>query len=189
MATSYSSPSSNFHPSKFSIDGIDHNNGEMYIQATKARMFRDDHTLNKILSVKSTGEMNALGARVNKFNPEIWERSIMDIVTKCLHTKFSQNKEISDCLLATGEHILVEASPSDKLWEIGHSMFDPMVINKQTHWCKNVQGKALMKICKTIREASNSQNTQSSQCNASWKCCSQVAIRQPTSPKLTTYFL
>ncbi len=58
------------------------------------------------------------------------------------------------CLLATGENQLLEASPSDNLWGIGVSMFDPMIMNKMAQWGDNIQGKALMEIRKSIRESS-----------------------------------
>ncbi len=113
------------------------------------------------MSAKSAGEMKALGTKVNKFNPEVWAKSVMDIAINCLHAKFTQNNNMANCLLATGDNVLVEASPNDKLWGIGIYMFDPMIITKQSLWGENVQGKALMQVRKTIREASSSQNTTS----------------------------
>ncbi len=130
-----------------------YDNSEMYIQAMKARMSGDNHTLNRISSAKSPGEMKALGTKVNKFNPEVWAKSLMDIAIYYLHAKFTQNKIMANCLLATCDNVLVEESPNDKLWGIGLSMFDPMT------WAEIVQGKALMQVWKTIREASSYQNT------------------------------
>ncbi len=105
---------SNFHQSKFTIDGIDYDNSEMYIQAMKARMFGDNHTLNRILSAKSPGEMKALGTKVNKFNPEVWAKSVMDIAINCLHAKFTQNKKMTNCLLAMGNrHFNVRSNDHD----------------------------------------------------------------------------
>ncbi len=68
---------------------------------------------------------------------------------------------MAKCLLVTGDNALVKASPKVKLWGIGLSMFDPMIMTKQSLWGENVQGKALMQVWKTIREASISQNTTS----------------------------
>ncbi len=42
---SLATPLSNFHPSTFEIDGIIYNFGEIYIQASKARLFGDVITL------------------------------------------------------------------------------------------------------------------------------------------------
>ncbi len=72
---SANTPLSNFHPSKFEIDGIVYSHGKMFIQATKASMFEDDPTLKIIMSSKSPGEMKALGAKVNNFNKVVWENS------------------------------------------------------------------------------------------------------------------
>ncbi len=158
-------PLSNFHQHKFTLDGIDYDNSEMYIQAMKARMFGDNHTLNRILSAKTTGEMKALGTKVKKFNPEVWAQFVTDIAINCLHAKFTQNKK---------------KSPNNKLWGIGISMFDPMIMTKQSLWGENVQVKALMQVRKTIKEASSSQNTTSN--ISKQKSCSQVVNGQPNTP-------
>ncbi len=76
--------------------------------------------------------------------------------------------------------MLIEASPNNKLWGIGISIFDPMIMTKQSLWGENVQGKALMQVRKTIREASSSQNSTS---HFSKKLsCSQVVSGQPNTP-------
>ncbi len=48
---------------------------------------------------------------------------------------------MADSLLATGNNVLIGASPNDKLWGIGLFMFDPMIMNKQSFWGKNIQGQ------------------------------------------------
>lgn len=46
------------------------------------------------------------------------------IVAEGSYHKFSQNPRLRDFLLATGEKVLVEASPYDQVWSIGMSAED-----------------------------------------------------------------
>ncbi len=62
---SEATPLSNFHPSNFAIDGFTYKNGEMSIQATKARLFKDDYSLKRIMAAQSPGEAKALGAIIS----------------------------------------------------------------------------------------------------------------------------
>ncbi len=105
----------------------------MLIQATKARLFKDDHSLNRILTAQSPGEAKAIGAKVNNFIQDTWAKYAMETAIKCHLAKFTQIPAMASCLLATGENQLLEASPSDNLWGIGVLMFDPMIMNKMAH--------------------------------------------------------
>ncbi len=44
--------------------------GEMYIQASKVRLFGGDVTLKKIMNSKTPGEMKMLGTRISNFNAD-----------------------------------------------------------------------------------------------------------------------
>ncbi len=53
----------------------------MFIQATKARLFKDDNSLKRIMAVQSPGEAKAIGAKVN--NQDTWAKSGMETAIKC----------------------------------------------------------------------------------------------------------
>lgn len=55
------------------------------------------------------------------FDKELWDKVKYSIVLNGNWRKFSQNKDLRDYLLSTGDSILVEASPYDKIWGIGLS--------------------------------------------------------------------
>ncbi len=77
------SPFSNYFRSCFKVDGINYSHSEMYIQATKTRIFKDDITLNKIIPATSPGEMKALGASIKDFNKDICFKSAPEIANTC----------------------------------------------------------------------------------------------------------
>lgn len=59
------------------------------------------------------------GREVKNYNEKIWSEKRINYVARGSYEKFSQNKDIKDILMATGNSIMVEASPYDKIWGIG----------------------------------------------------------------------
>jgi ribA/ribD-fused uncharacterized protein len=71
-------------------------------------------------------------------------------VFKGNYAKFSQNDELSDELLATGNKILVEASPYDTIWGIGMGEKEPG-INDPANWKGlNLLGWSIMLVRKEL---------------------------------------
>jgi ribA/ribD-fused uncharacterized protein len=57
--------------------------------------------------------------------------------------KFSQNPELLNYLLETGDRILVEASPYDRIWGIGMEKHNPDSGNPMKWQGRNLLGFAL----------------------------------------------
>ena len=91
-------------------------------------------------------EMKALGKKVKNFDQVIWDKVKYSIVLNGNYYKFSQNPEMRDFLISTGDKILVEASPLDRIWGIGLSAQDHNA-NKPEAWKgENLLGFALMEV-------------------------------------------
>lgn len=103
----------------FVIDGITYNCAEQWMMASKARLFGDEESLGKILKATKQGVIKKLGKGVKGFDESIWSKNCFDIVVKGNIAKFTQNEDLKQYLLGTGNQILVEASPYDKIWGIG----------------------------------------------------------------------
>jgi len=65
---------------------------------------------------------------------------------KAIWLNFSQNDQLKDFLLATGQRVLVEASPLDTIWGIGLGQDNPKAQHPQTWHGENLLGFALMKV-------------------------------------------
>ena len=65
--------------------------------------------------------------------------------------KFSQNPELREFLLSTGDDILVEASPYDAIWGIRMSVNDENATNPMKWRGRNLLGFALMEARDEIR--------------------------------------
>lgn len=104
---------------KFVVDGQEYHTAEQYMMMQKARLFGDDEIFNAIFFANSPREYKALGRKIKNFDDKVWNEHKYDIVVSGNKAKFSQNIDLKNFLLSTGDAILVEASPYDKIWGIG----------------------------------------------------------------------
>ena len=92
---------------------------EQYMMYQKALLFEDHTIAQEILKSKSPKKIKELGRLVKSFDSKIWDEHKAEIVLRGNILKFSQNPELKKYLLGTGDKILVEASPYDRVWGIG----------------------------------------------------------------------
>lgn len=74
--------------------------------------------LQKILATDDPALTKNLGREVKNYKDEIWKQHRVEIVLRGNTAKFTQNEKLNAFLQATGDKILVEASPDDKIWGI-----------------------------------------------------------------------
>ena len=115
----WSGPHSQWYPSEFIVNGQKFNCCEQFMMYMKARLFGDDYIAEKILDVNSPKEQKALGRQVQNFNKTIWDNIAILLVYQGNWAKYTQNPKLLETLLATGDTLLVEASPYDAIWGIG----------------------------------------------------------------------
>lgn len=109
---------SQWYGAPFTIDGIIFNTCEQYMMYKKAMLFGDEDIANKILLSSQPYEQKYLGKLVKGFDRTIWDQHCFSIVYEANLAKFSQNNELKEELLATGDRVIVEASPHDFIWGI-----------------------------------------------------------------------
>ena len=93
----------------------------------------------------------AFGREVLNFDPSVWNDKKRQIVVQGNGHKFSQNPELQAFLLATGDKIIVEASPRDQIWGIGLGPENPKALHPSTWRGQNLLGFALMEVRDLIR--------------------------------------
>lgn len=136
---------SNWHPSMFTDeDGIIFKNSEQYMMYKKAMLFDDAAVARQVLWTSDPRKMKELGRRVKNFDDKVWIENRMKVMVDGCYLKFTQNKTMGDELLATGDKIMVEASPYDKIWGIGLTEDDPRALNQHEWQGSNLLGVALM---------------------------------------------
>ena len=110
----------------------------------KAKLFGDDEVADKILAIDHPSEAKALGRQVRDFDERVWEAERFEIVVAGSVAKFGQHEELGAFLRGTGDRVLVEASPLDRVWGIGLAASDPAA-SDPTRWRGlNLLGFALM---------------------------------------------
>lgn len=135
----------------FKVDGLSYCCMEQYMMAEKARLFGDRETLEKIMEAAVQGKIKALGREVKNFDQTEWDRCKYTIVLTGNFQKFLQNPELKDFLLRTGDKILVEASPRDRIWGIGMGKANENAQNPAAWRGRNLLGFALMEVRDELR--------------------------------------
>ncbi|MDJ0568622.1 MAG: NADAR family protein [Pleurocapsa sp. MO_192.B19] len=146
---------SQWYEALFQLDGVEYQTAEHYMMAEKARLFKDDDALAKILAASHPGEAKKLGRQVKGFKQEIWLEYRSPIVVQGNIGKFSQNEALKEFLLNTGERILVEASPRDRIWGIGLGQNNPDAENPYKWQGLNLLGFALMEVRNIVNSQHN----------------------------------
>lgn len=143
---------SQWFPSVFSIDGIRYATAEHWMMAEKARLFGDDAARARVLAKNEPGAAKAAGRAVRGFDDALWLRHRFEIVVRGNRAKFEQHPLLRDFLLATGDRILVEASPVDPVWGIGLAAGDPRAQDPMQWQGLNLLGFALMAVRDALGE-------------------------------------
>jgi len=127
-----------------------YNCAEQYMMHQKA-VSRDDETTGAdILKTPYPKEQKDLGRSVASWDDAAWDEIKEKVVEQGSYLKFSQNKDLREKLLMTGDRELVEASASDRVWGVGFNA--KSALSKREEWGTNLLGKCLMKARERIRE-------------------------------------
>lgn len=137
--------------SSFEVEGVFYKTAEHWMMAQKAKLFRDEAMLAKILVSNSPAEAKKLGRLVQNYEDSIWVKARYSIVKEGNYHKFSQNAELAKFLLQTNTRVLVEASPVDSIWGIGLHENDKHIDNPKNWNGLNLLGFALMEVRDQLR--------------------------------------
>ncbi|MFB4303985.1 NADAR family protein [Actinomadura sp. NTSP31] len=141
---------SQWWPSPFSVDGVTYATAEHYMMAGKARLFGDEETAAAVIAAPHPGAAKDLGRRVRGFREDAWAAHRTSVVVAANQAKFTQHPELRDYLAGTGDRVLVEASPLDRVWGIGLAADDPRAANPAEWLGQNLLGFALMAVRATL---------------------------------------
>ena len=145
------SPFSNWYACPFVHNGIEYNCSEQYMMYKKAILFGDHEVAEMIMEQSSPRKQKFLGRQVRGYVDEIWMDNCQDIMVPGLVSKFIQDTYSLNCILETGDSIIVEASPYDKIWGIGMTKNDPRATDPTQWEGKNFLGNVLMRARDVIR--------------------------------------
>ena len=141
----------------FTFAGAVYPTAEHWMMAEKARFFGDEACAAAILAARSPGAAKALGRSAKGFDHDEWERVRSAIVRTGNVEKFRQHPDLLAWLLTTGDDVLVEASPRDRIWGIGMAASNPDAERVSAWRGENLLGFALMEVRDRLRAHPNPQ--------------------------------
>lgn len=133
-------------------NGIRFNCCEQWMMYCKANLFDDGDTAIEILQTDDPKEQKDLGRKVKNFNVEKWQTFRFGIVWQGNFYKFTQNPDLQTELLQTGNKILVEASPWDKIWGIGMREESEGIEDPSNWKGLNLLGRAITSVRDVLKE-------------------------------------
>lgn len=116
----------------------------------KACCFDDKEIAKQILATNDVARIKALGRVVKEYNDNYWNGVRQIIVYKGLLAKFSQNTELRENLINTGDAFIAECAVKDRIWGIGLSMKDENRYDQNKWKGQNLLGYALMMVRKQL---------------------------------------
>jgi len=116
-----------------SVDGVTYATAEHFMMACKARLFEDEVMASRIVQTSSPRDAKALGRAVKGFDEEVWVAGRYRIVVEGDMAKFAQNPALLAYLAGTSGRVLVEASPTDRIWGIGLAADDARAV-RPSQW-------------------------------------------------------
>ncbi|WP_171114467.1 MULTISPECIES: NADAR family protein [Streptomyces] len=142
---------SQWWPSPFTVDGVEYATAEHWMMAGKARLFDDAEAERRVLAAGHPAEAKKAGRLVRGFDEAVWERERFGIVAEGSVHKFAAHADLREFLLGTGERVLVEASPVDRVWGIGLAADDEAASDPERWRGPNLLGFALMEARERLR--------------------------------------
>lgn len=137
---------SNWYRCKFVIDDFEYLHVEQYMMAQKAKLFHDSARYTAILRATKPWECKDLGKQVTPFDAKTWNAVKYDIVKDGNRAKYEQNPDLKRMLLSTGDAVLAEASPKDKIWGIGLDAETALHVEMSKWPGQSLLGRALMEL-------------------------------------------
>ncbi len=143
---------SNWYEAPFELDGMRFFCIEQYMMYRKAEAFHDEKAMAAIMASHDQGEIKQIGRNVKNYDKHVWEGMRQMVVYRGLMAKFTQNPELLEALLDTGDAILAECSPSDEIWGIKRSLADERRFDPAQWGGTNLLGYALMEVREQLKQ-------------------------------------
>lgn len=128
------------------------------MMSEKVLLFHDTRRYNEIMAEPDPSKCKALGRQVSPFDPGKWNRAQTEILFRGNFEKFTQNDQLMNLLLQTGDALLVEASPYDKIYGAGLDALsicksDGSLLMPPVDWPgRDILGFTLMSVRDAIRD-------------------------------------
>ena len=136
---------SNWYKADFEYAGKRFASVEQFMMYHKLMTFRQYDLADQVMKTEDPAEAKKIGrTHFDNFDDKMWTRISSTIVKRGARAKFVQNPDLMEELLSTGNAVLAECSPYDKVWGIGLAPDDERVYDTRKWDGKNKLGRILM---------------------------------------------
>lgn len=142
---------SNWYPAVFTVDGVMYLNAEQYLMHQKALCCGDTATAAKVMENPDPKTVKLLGRAITPYDDAKWAAVRQEVIYRGLLAKFGQNSGLKHQLLVTGDALIAECSPNDRIWGIGLPLDDPRCQDPAQWQGESILGRALMRVRDTLR--------------------------------------
>lgn len=142
---------SNWYPAVFTVDGVTYLNAEQYLMHQKALCCGDAATAERVMENPDPKTVKLLGRAITPYDEGKWAAVRQEVIYRGLLAKFGQNSGLKHQLLATGDALIAECSPNDRIWGIGIPLEDPRHQDPAQWQGQSILGNALMRVRETLR--------------------------------------
>ena len=133
----------------YRVDGDPGRTSEKIFMINKAVTFNDKVSFEKINACNDPMQCKMLGRKVKGYKQEVWDQRRYPAMMNALLWKYGGCEKFRDTMTDTGNKIIVEASPDDRIWGIGFSEADAM--DNESDWGLNLLGKCLMELRERVK--------------------------------------
>lgn len=137
---------SQWYPSPFTLDGISYVNCEQRMMYMKGAVFGDQDAMREVMETDDPKRHKEIGRAVRNFDPDVWSAKAYQVVVEANYAKYSQNPELKEFLLGTGDRKFVECAPYDKIWGNGLNITQTLQTPEDQWNGTNLLGKAIMDV-------------------------------------------
>ena len=139
-------PLSNFHPAKFTYNGVAYISSEQFIQATKASFFGDTDTYTKIMGCKTSFDCKQMSWNIQNLDSQKWDAAAMTMCEPGIREKFVQNPHLMDTLIRRTENKTIIECANDRLWGTGTALGEEGCLEKNRWITQGILGRILERI-------------------------------------------
>lgn len=125
---------------------------EQWLASEKARLFGDEKSYHIIMNSTNPLVMKSRAEAIKNVKKSRENLNLCNLIYQGNFAKFSQNPDLKDFLFATGDEVLVYASPSDAVQGIYMKATNPKCTNPNNWEGENLLGFTLMDVRDVLKE-------------------------------------
>ena len=127
------------------INGVEYITNEHFIQAEKARLFKDNNLLMAILKTWNPFDVKKLAKKCENFDQSLWNERATEVAMIACQAKFTTHSTLKGTLIGTYPYTLAEAS-LELPWGCGVALKDPKLSDTKNWKGQGIMGEVLTRI-------------------------------------------